>query len=193
MWNKLLQSFVIINKVNFRRHEIMFRQRSLTRLATDDCVSQLRLPYTESSRQMKYRFTVRSTDQTDRHTGPQSTRLGDSSPATQKRETTAAYRLRRLVRFKIVGPLLIQADIIGGVCYLHTLVRALLVQDRITKKNMENLFGRSQGSIGDAIVARQLVAQRALILHLLSPSSSSFLFYLTLIFFLSIYFPSLSL
>lgn len=50
----------------------------------------------------------------------------------------------RLVRFKIVGPLLIQPDIIGGVCYLHTLVRrALLVQDRITKKNMENLFGRS--------------------------------------------------
>lgn len=49
----------------------------------------------------------------------------------------------QLVRFEIVGPLLIQADIIGGVCYLHTLVPALLVQDRITKKNMENLFGRS--------------------------------------------------
>lgn len=28
----------------------------------------------------------------------------------------------KLVRFEIVGPLLIQADIIGGVCYLHTLV-----------------------------------------------------------------------
>lgn len=62
---------------------------------------------------------------------------------TGERETAAAYGLRRLVRFKIVGPLLIQADIIGGVCYLHTLVRAFLVQDRITKKNMENLFGRS--------------------------------------------------
>lgn len=41
-----------------------------------------------------------------------------------QRHGAAAQRPRRLVRFKIVGPLLIQADIIGGVCYLHTLVRS---------------------------------------------------------------------
>lgn len=101
----------------------------------------------ESSRQMKNRFTVCPTGKLD---GPdQSPNKTDTAawrPVVDHEETgetAAAYGLRRLVRFKIVGPLLIQADIIGGVCYLHTLVRALLVQDRITKKNMENLFGRS--------------------------------------------------
>lgn len=136
-----------MNKLDFQRHEIMFRQRSLTRLATDDdCFSRIRLPYTESSRQMKYRYTVRPTDRPDGRT--YRTRHNRHIVATHRRRRRnqrqfAAYGLRRLVRFKIVGPLLIQADIIGGVCYLHTLVRALLVQDRITKKNMENLFGRS--------------------------------------------------
>jgi len=75
---------------------------------------------------------VRQTDQTNRHTGPGTIdtewRLIAGDVETRD---IAAYGLRRLVRFKIVGPLLIQADIIGGVCYLHTLVRALLVQDRI--------------------------------------------------------------
>lgn len=60
-----------------------------------------------------------------------------------RRMPVVVHGQRQLVRFEIVGPLLIQADIIGGVCYLHTLVPAFLVQDRITKKNMENLFGRS--------------------------------------------------
>lgn len=83
---------------------------------------------------------------TSRPTGRPTTRRPnreDDDDDDDEETRDAAYGPRRLVRFKIVGPLLIQADIIGGVCYLHTLVRALLVQDRITKKNMENLFGRS--------------------------------------------------
>lgn len=112
---------------------------------TDDCFARFELPYVESSQQMKYRFmTGRSDERTDGHAGPSMIdTVWRPIAGDQKPETAAAYGLRRLVRFKIVGPLLIQADIIGGVCYLHTLVRALLVQDRITKKNMENLFGRS--------------------------------------------------
>lgn len=51
---------------------------------------------------------------------------GVPTPTTGKSERhgAATQGPRRLVRFKIVGPLLIQADIIGGVCYLHTLVRS---------------------------------------------------------------------
>lgn len=83
--------------------------------------------------QMKNRLTRQS----ERRGGELEPDTGDS------RWMPVVRGQRQLVRFEIVGPLLIQADIIGGVCYLHTLVPALLVQDRITKKNMENLFGRS--------------------------------------------------
>lgn len=40
----------------------------------------------------------------------------------ERREGKDGGAEAKLVRFEIVGPLLIQADIIGGVCYLHTLV-----------------------------------------------------------------------
>lgn len=88
-----------------------------------------------SSRQMKNRFTVRHggsvrsgwTDRTD-PIGPDGVRHGTAANRRRRqgnqRHGAAAQIPRRLVRFKIVGPLLIQADIIGDVCYLHTLVRS---------------------------------------------------------------------
>lgn len=65
---------------------------------------------------MKYRF-IRPAGRLDGRNGadpPKQDRNigGDPTPATEKPETVRG--LRRLVRFKIVGPLLIQADIIGG-------------------------------------------------------------------------------
>jgi hypothetical protein len=90
------------------------------------------------SRRMKNRFTVRhGGSRPDGSSGR--ARSGPVGPDTSgpdtevaaggrrrrgnQRHGAAAQGPRRLVSFKIVGPLLIQADIIGGVCYLHTLVR----------------------------------------------------------------------
>ena len=106
-------------------------------------ISLAGLPVTELG-QMKNRLTKPKTRANDvSRRGEVDESAEPDIPRIYSRRMPVVHGQRQLVRFEIVGPLLIQADIIGGVCYLHTLVPAFLVQDRITKKNMENLFGRS--------------------------------------------------
>lgn len=66
---------------------------------------------------MKYRFIHPAGRLDGRNvTEPKQDRYvgGDPTPTTTTKKPETVRGLRRLVRFKIVGPLLIQADIIGG-------------------------------------------------------------------------------
>lgn len=85
-----------------------------------------------ATNEKSFHGTSRRVGQTDGQTERTRSETGsDTGTAANRRRRrgnqrhgAAAQEPRRLVRFKIVGPLLIQADIIEGVCYLHTLVRS---------------------------------------------------------------------